>query len=158
MNTAQFLKSRSTKTVWLKEEKDPSGKLVVNEYPEEVQGGVPFKIRRIMLDDVGRWALDVAFRMPIVQSALEHAKAASDDLSRELAGEIPSERPDPNADDVDYQSIPSIKHMVVQEAYLIEGMVEPAYDEVRDDLGPYKSALAFAIYTFSERVIDDPKL
>ena|GEM_PF-4419214 len=156
--TLEALKNRNQKTIWLLEHPDrtPEGRPRITTHELEVEGGLPFVIRRVKVPELQFEALRAVFsRSELVRWAARYAKAGQDALAEADDDHTPSFEDDGLRD----EQLDALANKVSVRAILQSGLIDPPYSDAQAYITDtaYEDALAQAIASYSGSV-HDPKV
>jgi len=155
-STAELLRQRNRKTIWLKEEVDEKGE--VQAVPCAEGEGLPFVIVRVRGSQIGDQAMQALLSEDeFVRYANWYAKKGADALAAAQAENAKAGEDMPFDDSLppseDYTAHMLALSKVMHRAVLREGMLDPSYAEMAGALGLYEEPLLLAIRTFGREVV-----
>lgn len=155
-STAERLRQRNRKTIWLKEKRDAQGNTVVVRADEGE--GLPFVISRVRGTQIGQEAMQALLSEDeYVRFANWYARQGSEalDQARARTAKVGDAKPFDDAlpPSEDYNAHMLALSKVMQRAVLREGMADPTYAETAGTLGLYEGPLHEAIRTFGRELV-----
>ncbi|GGR16802.1 hypothetical protein [Deinococcus ruber] len=156
--TAALLRARNNKFVYLREVQREDGNIVAETCEKDDEGAVGFRIARVNGNQIGAQAMQalvgddqyVQFSNWYAAQGVEEQRKAKAMNAKSGEGQPFDDKMEPSET---YTAHMLALLKVRRRAVLREGMRDPSYREVADDLGLFEDVLYDAIWNFGREVV-----